>query len=258
MVIEIHGFPGAGKTTVLTMIAQNALKGRSVLGLPRTKQVFTSFPCVGCYQLDFFQLGKLNFHDCLIIIDEISLYADNRNFKSFSDALLYFFKLHRHANISLVWCSQNATDADKKIRGVTEKSYIIDAYGPVTAIKPIEKYHSVRNGEPAEVFRLGRLYTWKWCFRPHWYKYFDSYDRKALPDFEPELWECDFQQVEFQKKKFSFHLPPPKRKPAAASEEPEKQKALFDFLKKKSKLCVPVPELSAIDSQQSEQQSESR
>ena len=196
MVIEIHGFPGAGKTTVLTMIAQRALQGKSTLGLPKTTQVFTSFPCVGCYQLDFFQLGKLNFHDCLIIIDEISLYADNRNFKNFSDALLYFFKLHRHANISLVWCSQSATDADKKIRGVTEKSYIIDAYGIFTAIKPIEKWHSVRDGEPKEVFRLGKLRSWKWCCRPHWYKYFDSYDRKPLPDFEPELWECDFQKSE--------------------------------------------------------------
>lgn len=237
MVIEIHGFPGAGKTTVLTMIAQRALQGKSTLGLPKTTQVFTSFPCVGCYQLDFFQLGKLNFHDCLIIIDEISLYADNRNFKNFSDALLYFFKLHRHANISLVWCSQSATDADKKIRGVTEKSYIIDAYGIFTAIKPIEKWHSVRDGEPKEVFRLGKLRSWKWCCRPHWYKYFDSYDRKPLPDFEPELWECDFQEVvshqnEVQnvelskKKKFSFHLPLPKRKPAAATEEPEEQETL--------------------------------
>lgn len=234
VVIEIHGFPGSGKTTVLTMIAQNALKGRSVLGLPKTKTVFTSFPCSGCYQLDFYQLGKLNFHDCLIIIDEISLYADNRNFKNFSDALLYFFKLHRHANINLVWCSQNATDADKKIRGVTEKSYIIDALGAFTMIKPIEKFHSVKNGEPAEIFRLGRLHTWKWCYRPKWYKYFDSYDRKALPDFVPELWECNFNDLNEKKcshKKITNLLsnikllPPPKRKPAAALEEPEKIEA---------------------------------
>ncbi len=192
MVIEIHGFPGAGKTTVLTMIAQRALQGKSTLGLPKCREVYTSFPCTGCYQLHFEDLGRLNFHDCLLIVDEISLYADNRNFKSFSDALLYFFKLHRHARINLVWCSQSATDADKKIRGVTEKSYIIDAIGCFTAIKPIEKWHSVKNGEPGEMYRLGRLHTWKWCFRPKWYKYFDSYDIKKLPDFTPELWECDF------------------------------------------------------------------
>ena len=196
MVIEIHGFPGAGKSTVLTMIAQRALQGKSTLGLPKTREVYTSFPCAGCYKLDFYQLGKQNFHDCLIIIDEISLYADNRNFRSFSDALLYFFKLHRHANISLVWCSQNATDADKKIRGVTEKLYIIERYGCFTAIKPIDKWHSVVNGEPNEKYQLARLHKWKWCFRPHWYKYFNSFEIKPLPDFEPEFWECDFNQAE--------------------------------------------------------------
>ena len=162
MVIEIHGFPGSGKTTVLTMIAQNALKGRSVLGLPKTKQVFTSFACSGCYKLDFFQLGKLHFHDCLILVDEISLYADNRNFRNFSTDLLEFFKLHRHDNISLVWCSQDSSDADKKIRGVTEKLFIIDAYGPFTAIKPIEKWHSVSGGEPNPKYRLARFYRWNW------------------------------------------------------------------------------------------------
>lgn len=201
MIMEIHGFPGSGKTTVLTMIAQNALQGKSVLGLPRVKQVFTSFACSGCYKLDFFQLGKLHFHDCLIIVDEISLYADNRNFRNFSTDLLEFFKLHRHDNISLVWCSQDSSDADKKIRGVTEKLYIIESYGIFTAIKPIEKWHSVKDGTPQPKYRLGKFSTWHWCFRPRWYPYFDSYDSKPLPDFQPEFWECNFQTPETLKDK---------------------------------------------------------
>lgn len=235
MVIEIHGFPGAGKTTVLTMIAQRALQGKSTLGLPRTREVYTSFPCAGCYKLDFYQLGKQNFHDCLIIIDEISLYADNRNFKNFSDALLYFFKLHRHANISLVWCSQNATDADKKIRGVTEKLYIIESYLCFTAIKPIDKWHSVVNGEPNEKYQLARLHKWKWCFRPRWYKYFNSFDIKPLPDFEPEFWECNFQQPE------QVLSPVPEEEPEKTEEQnvfvslPTKQNKLKNLFRKLEK-----------------------
>ena len=189
-VIEIHGFPGAGKTTVLTMIAQRSLKGKKTLGIPAYDTVFTSFPCPGCYELDFNLLGKVNFHDCLMIVDEISLFADNRNFKQFSDSLLYFFKLHRHFKISLVWCSQSATDADKKIRAVTERSYIIDRFFCWTLIKPINKYHTVVGGEPGERFELAPVFDWLWCFRPRWYKYFDSFETKPLPEPDLQLWSC--------------------------------------------------------------------
>lgn len=191
MVIEIHGFPGSGKTTVLAMIAQRALQGKRTLGIAPCNTVLTSFPCPGCYQLDFNELGKYHFHDCLMIIDEISLFADNRNFKQFSDSLLYFFKLHRHMHIDLIWCSQSATDADKKIRSVTECSYIIDRYLWFTAIKPILKYHTVIAGEPGERFELAPPIDWKWCFRPKWYKYFDSYAVKPLPESQLKMWDCE-------------------------------------------------------------------
>ena len=201
MIIEIHGFPGAGKTTVLTMIAQRALKGKWTLDIPPTKNVFTSFPCPNCYQLDFEQLGKYYFHDCLIIIDEISLYADNRNFRNFSEDLLYFFKLSRHAKIHLVWASQSASDADRKIRTVTEKSYIIDRYFWFTAIKPILKYHTVVNGQPDERCELAPIINWKWCFRPKWYKHFDSYSYKELPEPELKLWNFseEVKKIEIKK-----------------------------------------------------------
>ena len=192
MIIEIHGFPGSGKTTVLTMIAQRALQGKSTLWLPPAKKVFTTFPCPGCFKLDFDQLGKYNFHDCLILIDEVSMYADNRNFQKFSDDLKYFFKLHRHYHINLCWASQSSRDADLKIRAVTERCYIIDKYLWFTAIKPILKYHTVRGGSPGERYELAPPADWKWCFRPKWYSYFDSFlEPKALPEPELELWECE-------------------------------------------------------------------
>lgn len=188
MIIEIHGFPGAGKTTVLTMIAQRSLQGKETLGIKPHKKVFTTFACPGCYKLDFDALGSYDFRDCLMLIDEISLFADNRKFRSFSDNLLYFFKLHRHFGISLVWCSQSATDADKKIRSVTEMSYIIDKYFSFTAIKPILKSHTVKGGEPGELFELAPLVYWSWCYRPRWYSFFDSFDTKPLPEPCLELW----------------------------------------------------------------------
>lgn len=190
MVIELHGFPGSGKTTALTMIAQRSLNGKSTLGLPAYDTVFTSFPCPRCYQLDFAKLGRSDFRNCLIIVDEISLFADNRDYKSFSQDLVYFFKLHRHMNISLVWCSQSATDADKKIRAVTERSYIVEPFTPwFTVLKPIEKRHTIVNGSPDEKFSLAPPAKWVFVYRPKWYKYFDSFECKPLPPVELEFWE---------------------------------------------------------------------
>lgn len=191
MIIELHGFPGSGKTTVLTMIAQRSLMGKSTLGLKPTPMVFTTFPCPGCYELEPKLLGQYNFNNCLMLIDEISLYFDNRSWKQFTENYLYFFKLHRHMNVELVTCSQSASDADAKIRAVTEASYIIDKlpFG-FTAIKPIKKYHGLKNGEPSEIFELAPPIEWTFCYRPKWYKYFDSFQVKQLPEPELNLWDC--------------------------------------------------------------------
>lgn len=205
-VIEIHGFPGSGKTTVLTMIAQRALLGLSTLDIPTQKTVYTTFECPGCYKLNWGDLGKYYIHDALLIVDELGLLADNRKYKSFSDDLTYFFKMHRHANLTLVWASQSATDVDLKIRTVTERSYIIDKYFCFTAIKPVLKRHTVKSGQPEILFELAPLYMWQWCFRPHWYSYFDSYDLKKLPDYQPEFWDVAIDSLPERRRKFRNNL----------------------------------------------------
>lgn len=200
-VIEIHGFPGAGKTTVLTMIAQRALLGKTTLDIPPKKAVYTTFECPGCYKLNWGDLGKYYIHDALLIVDELGLLADNRKYKSFSDDLTYFFKMHRHANLTLIWASQSASDVDLKIRMVTERSYIIDKYFCFTAIKPILKKHTVKSGQPEISFELAPPYMWSWCLRPLWYAYFDSYDFKALPDYCPESWQVGIDSLPERKRK---------------------------------------------------------
>lgn len=244
MVVEIHGFPGSGKTTVLTMIAQRSLQGKETLGIPPCDTVLTSFPCPGCYELDFELLGKKNFHNCLMILDEVSMYADARHFKNFSDSLLYFFKFHRHHNINLVWASQSASDADKKIREVTQCSYIIDKFFCFTAVKPILKTHTVRSGDPDIKFELAPPIMWQWCFRPRWYKYFDSYAVKELPEPVLKLWfelppELQPKQKLFDRlkqtilkeKSFSLLLPAPTApEEAPESESEQSSQNVDDFL----------------------------
>lgn len=193
MIIEMHGFPGAGKTTVLTMIAQKMLQGKSVLGLPPTEKIYTSFPCPGCYEIDPGDLGKYNFCCATILIDEISLYFDNRQFSKFSSDALYFWKLHRHFRLNLVYCSQNASDADLKIRSLVDTAYIIEPFFCFTVLKPIIKRHAVVKGKPEQIFELAPPICWNWCYRPKWYKYFDSYAVKPLPEPVLKMWAVSLQ-----------------------------------------------------------------
>lgn len=189
-IIEMHGFPGAGKTTVLTMIAQKLLQGKKILGLSPTEKIYTSFPCPGCYQIDPDDLGKYNFCHATILIDEISLYFDNRQFSKFSSDALYFWKLHRHFHLNLVYCSQGANDADLKIRTLVDETYIIEPFFDFSILKPIQKYHSVVNGKPEQVFELAPAWFWLFVYRPKWYGYFNSYEVKPLPEPMHKLWSA--------------------------------------------------------------------
>ena len=86
-IVGVIGLPGSGKTTLLAKAAYKWLHGKSFLGMPARSKVLTNFDCPGCYKLSFDCLGLYNFQDMNIIIDEIMLLADNRNFKSFPEHL---------------------------------------------------------------------------------------------------------------------------------------------------------------------------
>lgn len=191
MIYEIFGLPRSGKTTTLTYIAQKALKGKSVLGFGKYERVFTTFFCKGCYKIDFNDLKKYDFSNSLILIDEISLYADNRNFKNFDSDILYFFKLHGHYHIDLVWCSQSYSDADKKIRDVTDTVFLLEPFHlpHVSVLKRIYHNYSFAGRNITDTYDIAPFFQWKLIFRKKYYQYFDSYDHKKLPAFESkEKW----------------------------------------------------------------------
>lgn len=192
MMYGVVGLPGAGKTTFLTAAAQKCLQGKSFLGLPARTNVFTNFSCPGCYKLDFHRLGRENITDALILIDEIALLADNRNWKNFSEDLTYFFSHYRHFFCDIIWCSQY-WDADKKIDVRTDKIFILEksAFLPVSWVKPILHELTVRCGQRVDGYRIGAPVTWRGIWRPRWYSYFDSYAQRELAPPTLELWECE-------------------------------------------------------------------
>lgn len=180
MIYGIFGLPRSGKTTLLCKIAKkNQRKG---------VKVYSNFACKGCYKLDFSTLGKLDYHDCVLLIDEISLLCDSRDWKSFSSDLVYFFTHHGHYNVDVYYCSQWLTDCDVKIRRMTESLIYVENF----AFGFSKKYRVLREITTNDVGDVVDCYRFKFglpYFRRPYYKMFDSFTRKKLPAAPEELWD---------------------------------------------------------------------
>lgn len=113
----IFGKKGSGKTTLLTKLAY---KYRS-----RGWTVYTTFPIPGCRLFDVHQVGDVDFepHSC-ILIDEVGMIWDNRDFKNFKKSVRDWFKLQRHYKCRVFLASQTF-DIDKKLRDLTDEMYLV-------------------------------------------------------------------------------------------------------------------------------------
>lgn len=202
MISGYFGLPGSGKTSFLTMIAQRELK-RIKKGKSKYKKVFTNFECSGCYQLSFNYLGNYHITDALILIDEITLEADSRDFKEFNKKLKYFFIMHRHYHCDVIYFCQQYDGLDKKIRDLTAELWYVKrvaVFSVATRIYRIldidDHTHDIVQGYRfptvfENIFSLLLPFAFsirRFCFRPLYYKYFDSWIAEELTPFKPEKW----------------------------------------------------------------------
>lgn len=200
MAVSLYfGLPGAGKTTVMCKTMYKAVRSRRYKNV--YCNVFTSIP--GVTYIDNDCIGKYDLSDCLLCIDEATLFADSRAYKSFSQDKISYFLYHRHYNADIVLFTQQWDGVDRKIRVITDRVYYIykgvflgrwitRGYRvPYGIIIPDKKSEAEKLGEivqgyckPGLFMRLFGL----WVFRPRYYKYFDSWDRPPLPPL-PEVYK---------------------------------------------------------------------
>lgn len=180
------GKKGAGKTTILTKYAQMYKK--------KGWKVYSNFLIPGTYSYDPLELGKLMFDPMsLILIDEIGLVFNNREFKSFRKDTIAFFKLQRHYGAKVIACSQ-ADDYDKSLRLLVDEIFLISNWFNVLAVaRKVNRFVTIQHpdsgtGESRIVEDLqfspwytipfgGAIFTWI----PKYSKYFNSFDAPALP-----------------------------------------------------------------------------
>lgn len=196
----VFGLPRCGKTTYLTYIARRALRKKKnsvgclfwkspVGDFQPYERVYTNFPVAGCYQLDFDKLGIEQFENCLIVIDEIMLLCDSRDWKNYAKHLRDFMALHGHYRVDIVAASQSYKDCDLRIRNLAERLLWIQKIGSFSRISPIKKTWAIEESIE-EAYQLGSPISSVFIYRPLVYKYFDSFAAPQLENNTAEMWNC--------------------------------------------------------------------
>lgn len=192
MITCYFGVPGVGKTTLLTMFARREIK-RIKKGKSKYRAVYTNFECPDCKMIQFKDLEEHKVYNGLILLDELMLDADNRNYKSFPLGIRDFLTLHRKLGCDIVYATQAYDKVDTKIRALTQDLWymsrsVVPLLGEFTRAKRIYRTISITelNGELVMGYRfanlLERLFVsnHKLVFRRLYYKYFDSYDEGQI------------------------------------------------------------------------------
>lgn len=195
MSVQLYfGLPGCGKTTLMASKAYKAVMGKKYMNV--YSNVHMSIP--GVTYIDNDCIGKYDLSDGLILIDEATLFADNRAYRSFDSGKLMYFLEHRHFNVDIILFTQQWDGVDRKIRVITDRVYYVYKRGLLR--RWVTKYYRIpygiiipdpnkaQGGEKlGEIIQgyckpgfLLRLFSPR-IFRPRWYKYFDSWERPHLP-----------------------------------------------------------------------------
>ena len=186
MIKAYFGVPGCGKST--TLVKEYKKNKRKYDYIYTINLKIKDVPMITKEDLE-----KFKFKNTLILWDEITMDADNREFKSFSKDLRDFFILHRHLGCDIIYATQNFENVDKKVRDLTcelwymQKS-VVPLLGQFTTTKRI--YRTININEHTSELTLGYRFcnfvesifvsNFKIIFRPRFYKYFDTHDELNL------------------------------------------------------------------------------
>lgn len=203
MITCYFGLPGCGKSTMLAKIAYKELK-RIRKGKSPYDRVLSNYYIDGCYKVTFEDMQKYNLSRSLILLDEITLDVDSRNFKSFNQQLKEFFILHRHEHIDIVYCSQQYDGVDKKVRDLTHELFYMKKIGNLTWARAI--YRKITIPEDAEI-KMGYVFpkivqfitrpftNLRFCWRPRYYHMFDSFEVLPKPKMEFIPWNSEPERI---------------------------------------------------------------
>lgn len=184
----VFGKKGSGKSTLMTRLAvQHIKKGWTVY-------CTENINVTGVRLFDVAMIGKRSFDShSLVLIDEVGMIWDNRDFKNFANSVRDWFKLQRHYQCKVYLFSQSF-DIDKKLRDLTDGLYLCQTKARViTWAKRIHRSivltesEADRESRISENLEFDSILSWPFggrilTFIPKYAKYFDSH---AVPKKDP-------------------------------------------------------------------------
>lgn len=191
----VFGKKGSGKSTLMVRMAYEYLsKGWTV---------FCTEKLDGCVHIDYNDIGFKNIPPySLLLVDEVGMIWDNRNYKSFKPEVRDWFKLQRHYKVKVVLFSQTF-DIDKKLRDLTDEMFLCcNVLRVFSWAKRITRRVVLVQPGPDTPARIDEelaydpIIFWPFgsrilTFIPKWAPYFDSHNCPELPyhewQTEPEL-----------------------------------------------------------------------
>ena len=179
--IFLFGKKGSGKSTLLQKLTYRYLK--------RNWSVYSTEPSCDprVNFLDPTQIFDYEFPEkSCILIDEVSLIWDNRDFKKMDKRIVEWFRYQRHHKCRVYFFSQTF-DIDKKLRDLCDDMYLVDKKFRVFVVashivrKPVVVHPGPESPAridddmvvdgPLLAFFGGKLFA----FIPYWARKFDSY-----------------------------------------------------------------------------------
>ena len=206
------GVPGSGKTTFAAHLTKWALHENFIISLCRKHDnpvsrlilrsgylkrridVYSNVPITGAFVLNAkSDIGNFMIENAKIIIDEAGIEYNNRNFKSFPQEAIYFYKYHRHYQTSVDVFSQSFEDMDVTLRRLAQNFYVVrKSLVPFCIVaRRIRRKVGVddQTKQIADLYSMGcPVLDTKRIFSPPLWKMFNSYSRKELPVKEWPIW----------------------------------------------------------------------
>lgn len=195
--IMVFGKKGSGKTTYLTKVAlKNIRAGR---------KVYSTIYIPGTELFSVSDIGNYTFpKGSVILIDEVGMIWDNRDFKNFKPNVRDYFKYQRQYKNTVYLFSQTF-DVDLKLRNLTDEMYLLKNVGRIFSVaRKINKNITIQKGDEGKASTLVDDYVFasifekngiQFTFIPRYVDFFKSYDPKPLPNIESVYCDMSARQV---------------------------------------------------------------
>ena len=191
MIRIFFGSPGCGKTTLACkLLKKNIDKGSKGYNyyLANFENDLSDFQPVD-------GLGDWSpYPSSYYSIDEAGIVYNNRLYKTFPKETISWFKLHRHYFVDVDLFSQSWEDMDITLRRLCDQLWYVVKRGPFTICRKVIKEVTVDTNSQQIIDGYKFVKLWRQfapfpfhrqaimiCFRPKYYKYFDSWSHKELP-----------------------------------------------------------------------------